>query len=69
MWYYQSILSLSQDGRKLEAMHHHLPHRLAPERQRRLPWPVRLDLELLLVAHHTQEPVMRVTSRVDAVAR
>ena len=48
-------------------LHHHLPHSLAPERHRPLPSPIRLDLELLVLAHKAEEPVVRLTGRVDTV--
>ena len=46
---------------------HHPPYRLRAERHRRLPRLVRLHLELLVLAHHLEEPVVGVTGVVDAV--
>ena len=48
-------------------LHHHAPYRLSPERKRRLTWLIRLDHELLVLAHHLEEPVVGFTSTVDAV--
>ena len=39
-------------------LHHHAQYRLATERKRRLPWLIRLHLELLVLAHHIEEPVV-----------
>ena len=48
-------------------LHHHAPYRLAPERKRLLPSPIRLDLELLVLAHHAKEPLVSFTRSADAV--
>ena len=55
-------LTLKLKTELLVLLHHHPPHRRGPERQR--PDPVRLDLEL---PHQADEPLVRVTGRVEAV--
>ena len=51
----------------LALLHHHAPYRLAPERKGRLPSPIRLDFELLVLTHHLEELVVHLTGRVAAV--
>ena len=53
----------------LALLHHHPPHRVTPERHRPLTRLICLDLELLILSHHIEEPVVGFTSRVDAIAR
>jgi len=50
-----------------QLLHHHTSHRLRPERNRSLPSYIRLDLELLILAHHIEEPVVCLPSREKAV--
>ncbi len=50
-----------------DLLHHHAPYRLAPERKLRLPRPIRLDLELLLLTHHPEEPLVRLMACGEAV--
>ena len=42
-------------------LHHHPPYRLSPKREGRLTWLIRLDLELLMLVHHIDEPVVGFT--------
>ena len=62
-WSYRSICGpwtqpiLAFDGPKTPAVVSSLPN------------PIRLDLELVPLAHQADEPVVRVTGRVDAVGR
>ena len=41
--------------------------RLRPKRKRRLPCPIRLDLEFLPLTHHLEEPLMSFMAVVAAV--
>ena len=52
-------------GRNLP--HHHPPYRLRRERHRQLPSPIRLHLEFVVVAHHIEEPLVRLSGREKAV--
>ncbi len=44
-----------------ELLHHHLPHRLSTNRNRPITNWISLDLELLVLAHHLEEPLVRFT--------
>ena len=52
-------------GASRRLLHHHLPYRLTTKRHRPLTSPVRLDLELIVLAHHPEEPVVRITGCVE----
>ena len=48
-------------------LHHHAQYRLRPERKRRLTWLIRLDLELLVVVQHVDEPLVGFMACGEAV--
>ena len=50
-----------------QLLHHHAPYRLRPKRKRRLPSPIRPDLEPLVLAHHLQEPLVCFMACGEAV--
>ena len=47
-----STESEAQAPQDAQLLHHHPPYRLTPERKRRLPSPIRLDLKFLILGHH-----------------
>ena len=48
----------------LALLHHHPPYRLQSERHGQLPSLVRLHLELFVLAHHIEEPLVGFTGGV-----
>ena len=62
-----STESEAQAPQDAQLLHHHPPHSLRPKRHRPFPSPICLDLELLILGHHLEEPVVHVTRRVDTV--
>ena len=54
-------------GANRRLLHHRPPYRLSPKRERRLTWPIRLDLELLVLMHHFDELLVCLMACGEAV--
>ncbi len=62
------ILPCSQPSRNHpHLLHHHAPYSLRRERKRSLTWLIRLDLELLMVVQHVDEPLVGFMACGEAV--